>query len=246
MDVADGRVVRTEMDRRPHLETESAVAGNEAIGDVHRVLHVRQEHVLFQDIAGKLIAPDGQAGFQAKLRQVLSSRQSQLAVRVLLTAQVDECPVRQSQLFPEVVEHHAAAQRVGQRGDQQAVIAARRNSCHRPRGVAAQAVGHEPLARQQGLVLGGVALTPRHFENEIVHRVQAAGQRVLTPCATSRGGGPPLLRRGFASFPPTPAAPYRRRRSADPRSTRGDPRYGPPAEPATAPGPDPGASHGRG
>ena len=67
----------------------------------------------------------------------------------LLDADGDPRAVGQAEPLAELVEHHRPAERGGQGRDQEAMIPAGRDAADRPRGVAAQAVGHKPLARGQ-------------------------------------------------------------------------------------------------
>ena len=69
----------------------------------------------------------------------------------VLVAEPDHALARQAHALEQVIEHHDAAERRRQRRDQHAVVAARQHAGDRARRVAAEAVGHEPLAPRWAL-----------------------------------------------------------------------------------------------
>ena len=154
--LVDLRVVRAEVDRRPELQPERPVAGDQPVAQVRGVLEVGHQQPLLDGVPGReLVAPDGQAVVEAELGEVGGAVDlQQVAAGPLLAAEADDRAVGQAEAVGEVAEHQGPAVVAGQGGDQQAVVAAGVGARERPRGVAAEAVGHEPLAVEQGPRVG--------------------------------------------------------------------------------------------
>ena len=77
------------------------------------------------------------------------------AVSIMLCSDTSAA-VRIADALPDVVQHHRAAERCRQRGDEIRVIAARQRARQRPRRVATEAVGDQPfLLRQRPASLVG-------------------------------------------------------------------------------------------
>ena len=111
--------------------------------------------------------------------------------RQLLGARVEHAAVGQAQALGESVEHHHAAQRIGQGGDQQAVVAARDGAAHRAGGVAAQAVGDQPLLAQVG-IRGRIG--ERSFgqhSNQVSHSSAGSAGRMTTAAWAGIRHSPP-------------------------------------------------------
>src|SRR5450432_4410078 len=101
----------------PKTQAQLSLAGDQVIADMHGVLAVGEKQALLQNESLPLISPDGQAAFEAKLRdgeRVLRSDGGEF-----LGARVDGAMVGQEETLREAVEHHHAAQRVRQGCDQQ-------------------------------------------------------------------------------------------------------------------------------
>ena len=107
---------------------------------------MRHEHPFLDGGAIELVPPDGNAAIQAKLRQrpppQLRRQHRALAARVF-------------RRFQQRVEHHHAAEGVGQRRDEQSVVAARHDAGHGGRAVAADPVRDDPFVLDQGLQISG-------------------------------------------------------------------------------------------
>ena len=150
------------MDRRPQLEPDRALALDEPIVDIDRVLLMREKNALFQGETVRFITPDRQAELQAERFQVLGPVQVQRrGAGAFLAAETKRGTVGKTKKLGEMVEHVLPAQRRRQSGDQQAVIPARRHAGKGSGGVSAQAVGHEPFAVQQWFGAVGVGFAPR-------------------------------------------------------------------------------------
>ena len=69
----------------------------------------------------------------------------------VLVAEPDDAVSRQPDALEQVIEHHDAPERRRQRRDQHAVVATRQHAGDGARRVAAEAVGHQPLAPRRAL-----------------------------------------------------------------------------------------------
>src|SRR2546425_11205543 len=207
---------------------------NKAIHDVYGVLLVRQEPALLEGMVVDLIAPDRQARFQAKLLQMFDAVQLQRALIMLGGADLDDLIGGQTNLLRQVVEHHLSAERRGQGGDEQAVIAARARSGDRAGGVAAQAVGNQPFTLDQAAVSGLLALRPGHAADELIE-VNGFHHETI-PLSPPWLQAPPPTRPGCANHPRSRRAACHARRSSGPRSTRAFSTGDSWAEPAEVPG----------
>jgi hypothetical protein len=86
-----------------------------------------------------LVSPDREPGLQPELPRVAG-----------IAAQGDDGAVRQAEDLADLAEHQGPSEGRGQGRDQRPVIAARGHAGESAGGVAAQAVGHQPLAGHQG------------------------------------------------------------------------------------------------
>ncbi len=92
------------------------------------------------------VAPDRQA------RSSRNSRRCSVAIgrvgpgNFVFVAEPQHAAIGEADALEQVVEHHHAPERRRQRRDEQAVVAPRHDAGHGAGGVAAEAVGHQPLA----------------------------------------------------------------------------------------------------
>ena len=122
------------------------------------VLAVRHEQALLEDdaAAARSARPAGPApgGTRRRCQHLARACRSRSA---LLSPPVVAARCRPAgRAAREVVQHHRAAERRRQGGDQQAVVAPRRHAGDRARGVAAEAVGDQPLAGRAAGVRAGI------------------------------------------------------------------------------------------
>src|SRR5439155_5822204 len=147
------------------------------------------------------IAPHGQSGLEPELRQVLGVR-VELAADAFLLAELVDGAVGGGIALAEVVEHHDAAERRRQRGDEQPMIAPRGDAGDRARGVPPEAVGHQPLARQSLLALRARGGGPLDAPHQVVEAHVAIGSGRKTSEACPGSVHTPID--GGATVPPPP------------------------------------------
>src|SRR5205807_4921105 len=184
-------IMASKMQRRPHFQPERTGACAEAIGYVDRVLQVGQENALLKGMIIDLVTPDRQARLQAKFLQVLDPVQLQRTLLMFGGAELDGLAVWQADAFGYIVQHHLAAQRRGQRGNEQAMIAARASSGNRARSVTTQAVGNQPFTLNQALVSCLRRIRPIHPANKALEVNELLHETI-----------PPRQRRAAARWPP--------------------------------------------
>ena len=127
---------------------------SDAIGDVHRVLLVRHHDALLDRESVDAVEPDRQPQLEAELGQMLGAVRRVRAGDFVLVAEPDDAVPGQPHALEQVIEQDHAAERRGQRRDQHAVVAARQHAGDRAGGVAAEAVGDQPLAPRRALARG--------------------------------------------------------------------------------------------
>jgi hypothetical protein len=101
-----------------------------------------------------------------------------VVARPLGAAERERRAVGEHEPLDQVAEHHHAAQRVGERGDEHPVVLARVEPGDARRAVAADAVGDEPLAADEGLDVArgaGRAGGPGHLADDVLDEAQRAG-----------------------------------------------------------------------
>jgi hypothetical protein len=161
------------MDGGPQFDPRRLTARNQPVIDVNRVLEVRHHHALFQRHPADFVPPYGQAHLQSEFGQdVRAGQKRRLIGPALFSAKLDRLTAGQAQQLDQMVEHHRAAQRRGQRRDEQPVKAPRHDAGDRSRRVAAQAVSDEPLLPEKILrvMLAGPFDSADHF----VHRLSGS------------------------------------------------------------------------
>ena len=175
-----------------------------------RVLPVRQQDALLDDEAAELVAPDRQAGFQAELGQVVGAVQLELAADALLAADLDDVVPSGRRICSDrwlsIIVRPSGA---GRAAIEQAVIAAREHARDRAGGVAAQAVGDEPLAVEQRLGRGSpaprgqcIVQTSRPAWRASHGRIRCIGRPA--PRRRSPGNAPAVLRSVSSGGVPQP------------------------------------------
>src|SRR5262245_9230359 len=82
--------------------------------------------------------------------------------KVLCATETDDGAVLESNQFGDPAQEEQSTQRCGQGGDQQSVIASRRDAGDRVRGITAEAIGDEPFAAEQQFGSGTLKPAPRH------------------------------------------------------------------------------------
>ena len=131
---------------------------------VDGVLHVRQEHALLDDEAFHVVSPDRQAGLEAELHEIpgpLGVRR----VRGAFAAANLDLPAADPNLLGDVTQHDGPAEWRAERRDQRSVVPARDDAGHGSRGVAAEAIGDQPLAGDQRLGIGHAGNGPWNAAN---------------------------------------------------------------------------------
>src|SRR5579883_2120926 len=138
---ADGSVVAAEMDARAETYPDRLIT-LQLVRHAYRVLPVGHEKALFERAASNAIAPHRQPAFQKKLigRQRLLVFTGELG-----RTGEDYIPAFGANAFGDGIQHHCAAQRVLQRGDEEAVIAASETAGNGTGGVAAEAIRYQPF-----------------------------------------------------------------------------------------------------
>ncbi len=172
-DPIDRSIVRPESDERPERQAQCVAALEEPVGDVDAVLSIRHHQRPLHHDAAEGIAPDGQSRLEPELHQMLRAFGLRQTTVESVRAQPLAGAIGEAQPFGEVIEKHHPPERSGQRGNQQPVIAARDGADDRPRRVAAEPVGDEPLAPSE---LGRVAVV-------IGLPADAPGERDAPVCA---------------------------------------------------------------
>src|SRR4030095_8762100 len=101
--------------------------------------------------------PYGQPHLQAEFGQNIGACHVYLVWPRLFSAKLSHRTVGQAHSLDQMVEHHRAPERDGQRRDEQSVKAPRRDAGHRPRRVTAESVGDQPFLPEKilGPLLSG-------------------------------------------------------------------------------------------
>ena len=172
----DGRLVRAKVQRGCELDEHGAVALDHAPRHVRGVLEVREQRALLQAEPVDLVAPHGQPRFEAKLRERRRGVRELGAVFGEERGERDDVAALEAHLLAHAREHHRAAERRGQGRDEQAVIAAREHAADGARGVAPEAVGEQPLLREEPR---GRRPGERDATDEIGHGLRGAPSLVL-------------------------------------------------------------------
>ena len=135
---------------------------------MHGVLAVRHEHALLDRRArrSRSARPAGRA--PAGTRRGAPTRSATFGPgHLVLVAEPHDLPVRQPHALEQVVQHHHPAERRRQRRNQQPVIAPRHHAGDGAGRVAAQAVGHQPLAARRRVIAFEVVLRPRDDAGQV-------------------------------------------------------------------------------
>ena len=125
-------LVPSEVHRWTQLQPYGPCAGHHTVGDVDRVLHIGEQQSGLKDGLCHLVAPDGQAVLEAELNERVGRGHLQVVLGVLFAADLHHGAIGEAKLFAQMPEHDHAAQRRGQCGDQQTMIAARWDTGDRP------------------------------------------------------------------------------------------------------------------
>ena len=213
--LADGRLLRTEVHRRPQHELDAVGTTplQHLVDDVNRILHVRHEEPLFDHEIVDDISPHRKAGLETEFSEIARTVRVCDVAGSLASADLDAAAVGQPYLFGNVTEHHGAAQRRAERGDQQAMVAARDGARHGPRRVSAESVGDEPLVHDERLRIGFAVRRPRDAANRLgAHAVlrcrgRATGSR-CGPGASSVALSPGISHTPLGHISATPVPPY--------------------------------------
>src|SRR3569833_4638609 len=112
-------------------------------------MHVGHEDLFLDHDLSYLIPPYRQPHLETNLGEILATVDVEVVDVMLLAADARDCPVTELQFLGEVIEHHEAAERRGQCGDQQAVIAARAHAREGAGGKTTETDGDQPLQLQQ-------------------------------------------------------------------------------------------------
>src|SRR5262249_60338493 len=72
------------------------------------------------------VAPDGKPRLESELHQVADAGPFQTSPRLLLPADLEACAVRKAEPLREMIEHQGAAERSGEGGHEEAMVAAGR------------------------------------------------------------------------------------------------------------------------
>jgi hypothetical protein len=116
--IADRQLLRAEVHRGAQRKLHAVGAGDELVHDFNGVLHVRQEHALFDDQAFDVVPPHRQAGFKTEFGQIAGAVRIMGIARTFTPSHLDAATVGQAHLLGEVAEHHHPAMRSWQRRDQ--------------------------------------------------------------------------------------------------------------------------------
>src|SRR4051812_27909771 len=114
----------SKVDRGAELEADRLWTINQPIAHVNGILAVGQQDSLFERDPLDFVTPDRQSALQSKLLKMLDAVQIQLA-RPLVAPQQKGPTARQTHQLRKMIEHYLPAERGGQRGHQQAVVAPR-------------------------------------------------------------------------------------------------------------------------
>ena len=186
--IAHRALMRAEVDRRPHHETDRPRSGEESIADVDRVLAVRDEEPLLQDEPAQLVSPDGKPQLEAELDQVQHVSGLVGSGGLPALGRGGHAPVRQAEPLVQVTQHVHAAERRREGGDQESVVPPCHQRGHRARRVAAESIRDEPLGGRQPAPLGIVATGPRDPPDQIGHR-EDPKTRVVWPGRSQPSAG---------------------------------------------------------
>ncbi len=131
------------MDRRPQPQPHALGTLQQPIRNEDRVLQMGHQHPFFEPIGPDVVPPDRQARFELEFTEpgFVGGR----VVRKLLAIQLPDVPVGEDDFDRQVIEHHQAAKRDREGGNQQPVITPRAGARHRAGRVTPQAVRHQPL-----------------------------------------------------------------------------------------------------
>ena len=155
-----------------------------AVLNVDRVLFVGQQNAFLDPAAPQIVHPHGQAAFQSEFdrRQGWQLRPSPTKSRGPANMNFF---ARHAEALGKPVQHHEAAQRVWQCGNQQPVIAARNGPQHGPRGIPAKAVGDQPFLREVRVY--APSPSAKLVSTRVgVTRLRSSASRALPPNSTPR------------------------------------------------------------
>src|SRR5205807_1281949 len=151
-------LMRTEMQRWTKAQPQSAWTFEQSIDDVSRVLQMRHQHAFLDaDSLGRK-APNRAAVLHRELLEDALLGKRDLASAVLVAAQAPAESIRTFEHFLEMIEHHRAAQRSGEGGDQEAVEAARAGAADCAGRVTAKGIRDQPFAGEE--LVAGIAALP--------------------------------------------------------------------------------------
>ena len=105
---------------------------------------MREENALLDQCVADFERPHGQAHLETELDEMLCAMQSEARFAFFAADQRNRAVAR-SHLFGEVIEHHRAPERCGQRCNEKTVVATCTNASNGSRRVPTEAVRHEPL-----------------------------------------------------------------------------------------------------
>ncbi len=178
----DAVVVAAKVDRRFEHQRRGCRPIEQSVGDPGGVLMVREHDSLLQRHARLLEPPDRPSVVEPELDERFGEQE--LSVARLEPTERDDRAVREVQRFAELVQEGGAAGGRGEGSAEQAVVAPREHAADGAAGVAAEAVGEEPLAAEQRLGRVAAPPTDAHRARGGIRAAHArtAGARTTAEC----------------------------------------------------------------
>jgi hypothetical protein len=140
----------------------------EPVAQVDGVLQIGEHDPLLDQQVAETVDPDRQAELEPKLLEMLAAVQRGARFG-LPCAEAPAAAVRKSEVLDEMVEHHGTSERVGQRGDEETVVAAANDARQRATRISPETVGDQPFAVDDRLGRVGFVAFPTDAGN-LSHR----------------------------------------------------------------------------
>ncbi len=133
----------------PKTQTHRSRAFPIAVFDMDRILFVGNENAFFDYAAPEIVAPDGQSTVETEFDW--HDRRVRGCTGKVGRACEENALAGHAKAFGKTVKHHEAPERIGQRRNQESVIAACYRTEHRSRGIPAKPVRDQPLLSKMGV-----------------------------------------------------------------------------------------------
>ena len=166
-------------DERPQRQRQRRAGTQQRKPQIGSVFAMREPHPLLDQRIGHPVLPHRNRALQLERTQLREPIWIDRAICILVARQGHGC-VQIGGARVDLADQQRAPQRWRQRGDQQAVVAARVRACNRAAGKAADAVGQQPLpvrGRAEVRELGRTEAEHRQFARSRATRRQIANSQ---------------------------------------------------------------------